>query len=1041
MNRKQRRTAAKLGKQTPAPAGAAAAGDRSVQIARLFDVALQHHRSGRLAQAEDGYKEALAIEPNHVDSLHFLGVVALQSGRNDLAIDLIGKAIVLNDRVAAFHDHIGLALRALGQLGDAVAHFTRAAKLDPNFAAAYGNLGEVLREQGKFDDAVCQFRQALALKPDYAEARHGLGIALHRQGKLQEAVAEYERAVTLKPDYADAHNSLGLAFQEQGKFSEAVAQFRQALALQPSLAEVHYNLGNALMKQWKLAEAVICYERALALRPDFVEAYCNLGNTLKEQGKLDAAVDRYRQALATNPRYADAYNNLGSALRDLGRLEEAHRAYEKAIELAPNRPLFYLSYATSKRFTPGDVHLATMEKLASDSSLAETDRMYLHFALGKAYGDLRDHEESFRHLIEGNALKRQRTVYDEAESRDLLGRIPAVFTPELMRDKQNLGDPSPVPVFIVGMPRSGTTLIEQILASHPKVFGAGELALLDAAVGTLRRPDGGVVPFPEVVLSMGGEQLRELGTSYVAAIRDLAPKAERITDKAPLNFRFAGLIHLALPHARIIHVRRDPIDTCLSCFSKLFAGDQPYSYDLAELGRFYRYYEALMEHWRRVLPPGVMLEVQYEDITNDLEGQARRLVAHCGLEWDDACLSFHLTQRPVQTLSAAEVRQPIYRTSVGRSRPYQRVLGPLLEALSSESTSVMRTAAKPNLEMRMLPGPSVFVPFAAVVAEFTIPAAIAPPRGGTLPEVICARLPGAVITRIQTLDWGASFETLVAGLAQALQDWHGPNNLPCQTSRTSSGRGLVYLGYYDEQATAQALQLGYELALLAYAQGQQPLDANSALIARVTQLGAVMQARQPGELERAMIGAARARDIPFYRVVPGQKVLQYGQGKYGRHFLGTGSQCDSNTGALLQHNKVVSNHLVRRLGFPGVEHAVAETVDNAVRLASRIGYPLVIKPVDGRQGQGVTAGVTSEEEVAAAFAEANAISPGRVIVERFIEGENVRLCVFFGRFDYATSRSPPRLVGDGKHTVMELIDLENQRRPRQRRKHSQEAQS
>ena len=427
--------------------------------------------------------------------------------------------------------------------------------------------------------------------------------------------------------------------------------------------------------------------------------------------------------------------------------------------------------------------------------------------------------------------------------------------------------------------------------------------------------------------------------------------------------------------------------------------------------------------------PGVMLEVQYEDITNDLEGQARRLVAHCGLEWDDACLSFHLTQRPVQTLSAAEVRQPIYRTSVGRSRPYQRVLGPLLEALSSESVSVMRTAAKPNLEMRMLPGPSVFVPFAAVVAEFTIPAAIAPPRGGTLPEVICARLPGAVITRIQTLDWGASFETLVAGLAQALQDWHGPNNLPCQTSHTSSGRGLVYLGYYDEQATAQALQLGYELALLAYAQGQQPLDANSALIARVTQLGAVMQARQPGEVERAMIGAARARDIPFYRVVPGQKVLQYGQGKYGRHFLGTGSQCDSNTGALLQHNKVVSNHLVRRLGFPGVEHAVAETVDNAVRLASRIGYPLVIKPVDGRQGQGVTVGVTSEEEVAAAFAEANAISPGRVIVERFIAGEDIRLCAFCGRFDVAVSRSPPRLVGDGKHTVMELIDLENQRRP------------
>ena len=340
----------------------------------------------------------------------------------------------------------------------------------------------------------------------------------------------------------------------------------------------------------------------------------------------------------------------------------------------------------------------------------------------------------------------------------------------------------------------------------------------------------------------------------------------------------------------------------------------------------------------------------------------------------------------------------------------------------------MRTAAEPNLEMRTLAGPSVFAPFAAIVAEFAIPTAMEPSRGGTLPEVICARLPEAVMARIQTLDWGSPFETLVAGLAQALQDWHGSNNLPCQISRTPSGRGLVYLGYYDEQATAQALQLGYELALVAYAQGQQAVDANSALLARLVQLGAVMQARQPRELDRAMIRAAQAREIPFYRVVPGERMFQYGQGKYGRHFLGTGSQCDSDTGILLQENKAISNFLVRRLGFPGVEHGVADTADTAIRLAGGIGYPVVIKPIDGRQGQGVTAGVTSEEEVARAFAEANAISPGQVIVERFVEGENSRLVVHGGRFSYAYKRFPPRLVGDGEHTVTELIDLENQRR-------------
>jgi tetratricopeptide (TPR) repeat protein len=572
-----------------------------------------------------------------------------------------------------------LALRAIGRLDDAVAHFAQATKLDPSFAAAYGNLGDVLREHGKLEEAVSMYQRALALRPESVEARHGLGIALHRQAKLDEAVAEYQHVLTIKPDYSDAQNSLGLAFREQGKFSEAVAQFRRVLALKPSIAEVHYNLGNALMEQGKLAEAAACYERALALRPDFLEAYCNLGNALKEQGKLDAAVGRYRQALAVNPRYADAYKNLGSALRDLGRLEEARRVYEKAIELAPNRPIFYLSYATSKRFAPGDVHLAAIEKLASESSLADEDRMYLHFALGKAYGDLEDHERSFRHPLVGNALKRQQIAYDEAAARNMFGRIAEIFTPELMRDKKNLGDPSPVPVFIVGMLRSGTTLIEQILASHPKVFGAGELALFGDTVARLLRPNGGSAL--GLFSSMGGKQLRELGASYVAAIRGLAPNAERITDKMPLNFRFAGLIHLALPHARIIHARRDPIDTCLSCFSKLFAADQPYSYDLAELGRFYRYYEALMEHWRRVLPPGVMLEVQYEDVVADLDCQAHRIVAHCGLQWDDACLAFHKAERPVRTASTVQVRQPIYRTSVRRWHAYKHLLGPLIKAL------------------------------------------------------------------------------------------------------------------------------------------------------------------------------------------------------------------------------------------------------------------------------------------------------------------------------------------------------------------------
>ena len=278
-----------------------------------------------------------------------------------------------------------------------------------------------------------------------------------------------------------------------------------------------------------------------------------------------------------------------------------------------------------------------MEALAlNPASLSGEEQMQLHFALGKVLADLGRHEESFGHLIAGNAIKRRQTTYDETAVLAAFDRIRAVFTPELMRAKAGQGDPSRVPVFIFGMPRSGTTLVEQIVASHPSVYGAGELTDLIDVVADLGGPGGVFADFPETVRAMSGAQLSDVGARYLDRITAMAPAVARITDKMPANFRFAGLIHLALPNARIIHTRRDPVDTCLSCFSILFGGDQPHTYDLGELGRYYRAYAALMEHWRRVLPPGVMLEVQYEEVVADLDRQARRIVEHCGLHWDDA---------------------------------------------------------------------------------------------------------------------------------------------------------------------------------------------------------------------------------------------------------------------------------------------------------------------------------------------------------------------------------------------------------------------
>jgi tetratricopeptide (TPR) repeat protein len=473
------------------------------------------------------------------------------------------------------------------------------------------------------------------------------------------------------------------ALDAQRGLEEAAAEYRRALALRPDHAEAHCNLGTVLWKQRKLDEAAARLRHALALSPDYADAQFNLARVLYERGSFDAAISHCEKAVALQPGNAEVHSFAGRVLLETGQLQRARAACETAIMLSPRCGAYYLNLAHCDRFGAAGPHLAAMETLAQDAAaLGEQDRIDLQFALGKAYADLGEPERAFRHLLEANALKRRMLAYDEAATLGHLERIRSIFDEALIRAGRGRGHPSRKPVFIVGMPRSGTSLVEQILASHPQVFGAGEIGALQDSVAELGSRNGRSLPFPELLAALPSHRMRELGGRYLARIRAVAPAAVRITDKMPGNFRFAGLIHLALPNARIIHVRRDPIDTCLSCFSTLFtAGGSDYSYDLGELGRCYRAYAGLMAHWRKVLPADAMLEVQYEHVVEDLEGQARRLVAYCGLDWDARCIAFHATPRAVRTASAAQVRHPIYRSSIGRWRPERELLQPLLDAL------------------------------------------------------------------------------------------------------------------------------------------------------------------------------------------------------------------------------------------------------------------------------------------------------------------------------------------------------------------------
>jgi len=523
--------------------------------------------------------------------------------------------------------------------------------------------------------------RAARLRPDDPLCWHNLAITFHALGRLDEAAEQYERAITLKPDYAEAHNNLGNIYRDRGKFSVALLHLKQAVEINPDRAQAHYNLGIALVGQGSLREAEDEYKQALALQPDFSDAHNNLGSLLLAQGRNEAATAHFRQAITFQPDHVEAHNNLGNALKDLGNFDEALAHYDRALALQPERAEVHYNRTEIKTFREGNPDIAILEALAARQpgtmGWTPIDAFHIHFGLAKAFDDTKDYPRAFAHMRQANALKRSQIHYDEAAMLRLFHRIATVFDRSLFDRFAGAGDPSAAPVFVLGMPRSGSSLVEQILASHPRIYGAGELKSLESAARFVFNSSDPPLIYPECVPGFDAEVLQRLGQLYVSRL-PFVPDADRIVDKMPDNFLSVGLIRLIIPNARIIHTMRDPIDTCVSCYSKLFAEGLHYTYDPGELGRYYRHYRDLMDHWRSVLPPGAMLDVSYESVVENLEGEARRLIDYCGLPWDDRCIQFHQTKRSVSTASAVQVRQPLYRSSMQRWRKYEADLGPLL---------------------------------------------------------------------------------------------------------------------------------------------------------------------------------------------------------------------------------------------------------------------------------------------------------------------------------------------------------------------------
>jgi tetratricopeptide (TPR) repeat protein len=568
-----------------------------------------------------------------------------------------------------------LGISLTGQGKDALQALERASQFLPSDAGAHINLGNALARLGRLAEAVASYRRALALNPDFAEAHNNLGRALLDLGDTDNAMASCRRALELNPGYAAAHENLGNALLELGRLEDAAASYRRALEIEPQFPETHNNLGSALRGLGRLDEAMASFRRALKIKPHFAEAHRNLGIALRLQGRTAEAEASCRTALQIDPQSAATWMVLAESSADKGQFTEAEDLFKRAIAIEPESPEAWAGIVRLRKMTPSDAAwLAQAQRIAS-LHLPARKEVQLRYAIGKYFDDLQDFEQAYQNFQRANELtKRHGAKHDRPQLTQVVDQICHSYDRTWLGQTRNNVHDSSRPVFIVGMLRSGTTLAEQILASHPAVFGAGELPFWSTASATYRpsAPDS-------------ESPLHRLGSGYLRLLTDLSGVALRVVDKMPTNFAFLGMIHAALPNARIIHMRRNPLDTCLSIYFQHFESAVTYASDLEDLAHYYTEYWRLMKHWRSTLPKDAILDVPYEGLVSDQEAWSRKMLEFIGLPWEPCCLDFHRTHRSVVTASKWRVRQKITGSSVERWRNYEKFVGPLLPLMALES--------------------------------------------------------------------------------------------------------------------------------------------------------------------------------------------------------------------------------------------------------------------------------------------------------------------------------------------------------------------
>ena len=653
--------------------------------------ALAALRQGRAATAERQLRAIQAAAPGEINSLRLLGVALLDQDKTASAVQTLERVVLAQPEFANARVDLARAFCRAGQPSRAREEVRRVLEADPHHHRAWLAYGDVLVELEQYPDALLAFERARLTDPQRTRIEAATAALLADERRRPEEL--FREILTQDPSHVAALCGLAALALSADRPIEAERLLRHALRQSAYLPLAYRGLGPALVRLGRLEQAEAAVRYLEKIEPDSPQTWVAIASVATRMLRLEEALAAYERAAFLKPDEAGLRVSAGHLQKTLGRRPESEASYKGALEIDPARAEAWWSLADLKNYVFSDAEIAEMQRLLASGKQPRSNEAHLQFALGKAFEQRAAYAQAFVHYAAGNALRRLDEPFDIEVFERRCARIRAFFDAGFFAAHRGSGNPSPAPIFIVGLPRSGSTLLEQILASHTQVEGTMELPNILHMVAQFDDLASSRDGYPDTVGQASFAQLAALGSRYLEETALLRSGRAHFTDKLPNNFSHIGLITAILPRAMVIDARRHPMDACFSTFKQNFAEGQTFSYDLTDLGRYYRCYLSLMDHWDAVLP-GKVLRVQYEEVVREPEANIRRLLAHCGLTFEPACLNFHATRRAVRTASAEQVRQPLYSSGVGYWRHFARELEPLRRALGESLARFEEPAAR-----------------------------------------------------------------------------------------------------------------------------------------------------------------------------------------------------------------------------------------------------------------------------------------------------------------------------------------------------------